>query len=73
MLILLNMLKAMLVQNLVLTQTSKTKIACVWDLMFVPINMSQVDGLVDQYWVLKIVCAWDLVLTQKVSLRLFNK
>lgn len=72
MLILLNMLKAMLVQNLVLTQTSKTKIACVWDLMFVPINMSQVDGLV-QYLVLEIVCAWDLVLTQEVSLRLFNK
>lgn len=72
MLILLNMLKAMLVQNLVLTQTSKTKIACVWDLMFVSINMSQVDGLV-QYLVLKIVCAWDLVLTQEVSLRLFNK
>lgn len=38
MLILLNMLKAMLVQNLVLTQTSKTKIACVWDLMFVSIR-----------------------------------
>ena len=72
MLILLNMLKAMLVQNLVLTQTSKTKTACVWDLRFVPINMSQVDGLV-QYLVLKIVCAWDLVLTQEVSLRLFNK
>lgn len=72
MLILLNMLKAMLVQNLVLTQTSKTKIACVWDLMFVSINMSQVDGLV-QYLVLEIVCAWDLVLTQEVSLRLFNK